>query len=151
MNLKLGRILFLFSIAGICALIYYSGLHSRKYTKDVDSASTHKIFKSNSASYEPFQHSPVLKNTIPDYADETLQYILQNGKAPDGYVGGRIFSNREKRLLDLDASGLRIRYQEWDVHPKSKSVNRGAERLITGSDGSAYFTSDHYNTFLKIR
>ncbi len=44
-----------------------------------------------------------------------------------------------------------ITYQEWDVNRKVSGVNRGAERLITGSDGSAYYTSDHYRTFTKIR
>jgi guanyl-specific ribonuclease Sa len=29
-------------------------------------------------------------------------------------------------------------------------VDRGAERLVTGSDGSAWFTADHYRTFLLI-
>ena len=27
----------------------------------------------------------------------------------------------------------------------------GPERLVTGSDGSAYYTDDHYKTFKKIR
>ena len=44
-----------------------------------------------------------------------------------------------------------IKYREWDTHPLRHGVNRGAERLITGSDGSAYFTEDHYRTFKKIR
>ena len=26
-----------------------------------------------------------------------------------------------------------------------------AERLVTGSDGSAHYTDDHYSTFKKIR
>lgn len=60
------------------------------------------------------------------------------------YQGGRVFGNREKKL----PKGLT--YQEWDVHPLTKS-KRGAERLITGSDGSVWYTADHYGTFEKVK
>ena len=58
-----------------------------------------------------------------------------------------------ERLLRLTVpfEGKAISYQEWDVNPKVHNVNRGAERLVTGSDGSAYYTSDHYRTFTKVR
>jgi guanyl-specific ribonuclease Sa len=29
-------------------------------------------------------------------------------------------------------------------------VDRGAERLVTGDDGSAWFTANHYQTFFLI-
>ena len=44
-----------------------------------------------------------------------------------------------------------ITYREWDVNPKPATGRRDAERIVTGSDGSAYYTSDHYQTFRKIR
>ena len=50
-----------------------------------------------------------------------------------------------------DANGKPITYREWDVNPSQPGVNRGAERLVTGSDGSAWYTSDHYQTFTRIR
>jgi guanyl-specific ribonuclease Sa len=87
---------------------------------------------------------------IPAYALEVLEYVQKNGDAPPGIVGGRTFSNREKRLPKTDASGAPIKYQEWDVHKKVQGKNRGAERLITGSDRVAYYTSDHYKTFQKV-
>ncbi len=87
---------------------------------------------------------------IPDYALEVLSYIRKNGEAPDGYVGGREFQNREKRLPAKSQDGKKIRYSEWDVHPKVKGQNRGPERLVTGSDHSAYYTRDHYKSFVKI-
>lgn len=89
-------------------------------------------------------------NKIPSYALNALQYIRQNGNAPDGYEGGREFQNRDKKLPLKDDSNKRIRYSEWDVHPKVKGKNRGAERLVTGSDHSAWYTKDHYKTFVKI-
>lgn len=84
-------------------------------------------------------------NEIPSYALDVLAYIEKNNEAPDGYVGGREFKNREKRLP------LEYNYREWDVHPKKKGKNRGAERLVTSNKGSAYYTKDHYRTFLKIK
>ncbi len=89
-------------------------------------------------------------NKIPSYALKVLQYIRQHGNAPDGYEGGREFQNRDKKLPQKEAGNKRIRYSEWDVHPKVKGKNRGAERLVTGSDHSAWYTKDHYKTFLKI-
>ena len=56
----------------------------------------------------------------------------------------------EASQMAKDAENKRIRYSEWDVHPKVQGQNRGPERLITGSDHSAYYTRDHYKTFLKI-
>jgi guanyl-specific ribonuclease Sa len=90
------------------------------------------------------------KGQIPAYVLEVLAHIRQYGEAPKGYVGGREFQNREKRLPVNDESGKKIRYSEWDVRPKERGQNRGPERLVIGSDRSAYFTSDHYKTFQKI-
>lgn len=78
---------------------------------------------------------------------ETLEYVLEHNKAPEGYAGGRTFQNREGIL----PRGPLLRYQEWDVHPKSPGENRGAERLLTCSDGSAYYTDDHYRSFVKLK
>ncbi len=90
-------------------------------------------------------------SAFPDYVIETLGHIKIYKKAPDGYVGGRTFFNREKRLPKTDDSGKKIKYREWDVHKKVKGKNRGAERLVTGSDGSAYYTKDHYRTFKRMK
>jgi ribonuclease T1 len=89
-------------------------------------------------------------NGVPAKAYDLLKYIRANGTAPDGYVGGRTFMNREKRLVITDATGRKIKYREWDVNPKKKGKNRGTERVITGSDESAYYTGDHYKTFTKF-
>ena len=87
---------------------------------------------------------------VPPHVLEVLSFVKNNNKAPEGYAGGRIFQNREKRLPQTEPSGRRIGYREWDVHPKVQGQNRGAERLVTGSDQSAWYTKDHYNTFLRI-
>jgi ribonuclease T1 len=87
---------------------------------------------------------------IPKKVYEVLKYVKENSTAPDGYVGGRRFGNYEKLLPQKDENGRRINYQEWDVNPKQKGRNRGAERLVTGSNSKAYFTKNHYKSFIEI-
>jgi dienelactone hydrolase len=94
--------------------------------------------------------APAVKG-IPDKAMKVLKHVDDNGDAMEGYEGGRNFGNFEKRLPQSDKQGRRIKYREWDVNPLRPGVNRGAERLVTGSDGSAYYTDDHYDSFKKIR
>ena len=90
------------------------------------------------------------RSKIPQKVYEVFKYIKENGEAPEGYIGGRKFGNYEKLLPQKDENGRRINYQEWDVNPKKQGRNRGAERLVTGSDGKAYFTKNHYKTFIEI-
>lgn len=96
------------------------------------------------------QENPQSNTKAPSYVLETLRFIRNNGQAPEGFVGGREFQNREKKLPAKTTEGQKIRYSEWDVHPKKQGKSRGAERLVTGSDHSAYYTKDHYKTFLKL-
>jgi ribonuclease T1 len=91
------------------------------------------------------------KAKVPAKVTTVLEYVDKNKKAPDGYEGGRHFGNFEKVLPQKDKDGKTITYHEWDVNPLKPGVNRGVERLITGSDGSAHYTEDHYKTFTKIR
>lgn len=88
---------------------------------------------------------------IPQKVRQVLEYVIKNNSPPDSYVGGRTFGNYEKRLPQYDENGKKIRYQEWDVNPKIPGKNRGAERLVTGSDGRAWYTDDHYETFTEIK
>ncbi len=85
---------------------------------------------------------------IPVQAYIVLDYIKKNNRPMSGYVGGRLFYNRENKLPNTLSKN--IVYREWDIYPKIKGKSRGPERLITGSDGVAYFTHDHYRTFIKI-
>ncbi len=88
---------------------------------------------------------------IPTKVYEVLKYIQTNHHPMPGYVGGSVFSNREKILPQVDSSGNPIQYQEWDVNPKIAGQNRGAERIVTGSDGRSWYTADHYQTFIQIK
>ncbi|MEV6094909.1 ribonuclease domain-containing protein [Nocardia sp. NPDC051981] len=92
---------------------------------------------------------------VPDQAYKTLVEI-DAGRWPGsanapGTHGGDTWNNRDASLPRKDASGKAISYQEWDVNPKQPGQTRDAERIITGSDGSAYYTGDHYKTFTRMR
>ncbi len=93
----------------------------------------------------------VAKELIPLKVYKILQYVRENGQPMYGYFGGRNFQNRERRLAIKDVSGNKIKYQEWDVNPKRGGVNRGVERLVTGSDNRAWYTNDHYQTFVEVQ
>ncbi len=87
---------------------------------------------------------------VPAYVIEILTYIRTNNKAPDNYIGGRIFYNREKKLPGRDEQNRMINYREWDVKEKITGESRGPERLVT-SENKAYYTKDHYTTFILIK
>lgn len=88
---------------------------------------------------------------IPAEALQVLAYVRDHGEAPPGHVGGRRFGNYEGRLPKLDARGRPIAYREWDIFPKRPGRSRGQHRLVTGGDGRAWYTADHYRTFTEIR
>jgi len=92
---------------------------------------------------------------VPDRAYATLVEI-DAGRWPGsanapGTKGGDQWMNRAGSLAAKDSASKPITYQEWDVNPKQRNQSRDAERIITGSDGSAWYTGDHYGTFTRMR
>ncbi|MFD3429460.1 ribonuclease domain-containing protein [Nocardia fluminea] len=100
--------------------------------------------------------APVTKTAgVPDRAYVTLVEI-DAGRWPgsanaQGTKGGEQFMNRGTKLPPKDSAGNPVKYQEWDVNPKQRNRGRDAERIVTGSDGSAWYTGDHYETFTRMR
>ena len=96
----------------------------------------------------------VVAAAIPAKAYVTLKKIdagtWPKSGAP-GTKGGGVWQNREGRLASKDPQGRPIAYREWDVNDKIQGRNRDAERIITGSDHSAWYTGDHYRTFERMR
>lgn len=78
-------------------------------------------------------------------AKEILEAIQKrHGDPLPGYIGGRTFQNRERRLPPG-------RYREYDVNPKIPGRDRGPERLVIEQrTGKAYYTGDHYVTFIPM-
>jgi len=85
------------------------------------------------------------EGAAPQKAYDLLAQLKQReGKPLPGYIGGRIFQNRERRLP-------RGRYREYDVDRKIPGRSRGAERLIIEQEtGKAYYTGDHYRSFVAL-
>jgi RHS repeat-associated protein len=90
-------------------------------------------------------------NDAPESVQSTLDYINENGRAPQGFKGGGVFQNIGSPLPTEDAAGNPISYQKWDVNPYTKGIDRGSDRLITGSNGTAYYTTNHYVSFIQIQ
>jgi guanyl-specific ribonuclease Sa len=91
---------------------------------------------------------------LPQNVRDTLKQI-DAGKWPGaanspGTKGGGEFKNREGFLPSTDASGKPIIYTKWDVNPKGDGA-RDSERIVTGTDGSAWYTDGHYGSFRRIR
>ena len=131
----------------------------RAYDPDADQRAADAIRLFLAEMFPPAKAAPVAKapaakaapKGIPDKVMKVLEHVDKHGEAMNGYEGGRTFGNFERRLPQTDDQGRRIKYREWDVNPLRPGVNRGAERMVTGSDGSAYYTSDHYGSFKKVR
>jgi len=82
---------------------------------------------------------------VPQKARDVLAEVeRRHGEPPPGHVGGRAFQNRERHLP-------RGSYREYDVNPKASGRARGAERIvIERKTGKAYYTRDHYETFVPM-
>jgi RHS repeat-associated protein len=95
------------------------------------------------------------QNLSPSKFRNVFDTVSETGEAPEGYRGGRTFQNDGRGggtvLPRMDPAGNPINYREWDVNPFQPGVNRGPERLVTGSDGSAWYTVDHYQTFQPLK
>jgi len=106
---------------------------------------------SESAKDNKFEHNQTSDQDVPEKVIKVLAYVREHGRSPQGYAGGRKFGNFEKRLPLKDSNARPMKYQEWDVNPKKKGKNRGAERLITSENRRAWYTRDHYDSFVEIR
>jgi ribonuclease T1 len=75
----------------------------------------------------------------------TLALIESNGPFPYPGKDGSTFSNREGKLPKRP----RGYYREYTV-PTAGAGNRGARRVVTGSEGERWYTRDHYRTFTRV-
>ncbi len=83
-------------------------------------------------------------NKAPQQVQDVLSHIKShNGSPPNGLKGGKTFGNTDGTL----PGG--VTYKEYDVNPKT-GATRDGERIVIGSDGSVYYTTDHYKTFTKL-
>jgi ribonuclease T1 len=94
---------------------------------------------------EPIKADEIEAANLPREARSTLQLIRSGGPFP--YVkDGTVFGNREG-LLPSEPRGY---YHEYTVKTPGER-DRGARRIIAGSNGEYYYTDDHYRSFRRIR
>ena len=94
--------------------------------------------------------SAQLSTVPPQEAYDTYYYAqTHNGAPPLGQKGGSVFNNdgRNGSQVLPYSSGP---YREYDIYPKVIGVNRGSERIVIGADASAWYTPDHYISFIKM-
>ena len=74
--------------------------------------------------------------------DFTLGALKAGGDFDNtGEGGGEILPRK-------DANGNDITYKEFDINNVKP---RDSKRFVSGSDGSVYYTDDHYMTFKRIK
>jgi len=91
----------------------------------------------------PIGEVPVAQ--LPQEARDTLRLIRKGGPFPYRKDGTE-FGNRERRLPVRE----RGYYREYTV-PTPGSKDRGARRIVAGSNADYYYTDDHYRSFRRIR
>lgn len=98
---------------------------------------------------------------VPEESQAVLRDIREYGVEAQGagpqLMGPHVprpFENSGKndgyQLPQFDSTGIPIRYREWGTVQSSMNPKWGGERVITGSDGSAYYTPTHYQTYIVM-
>jgi ribonuclease T1 len=81
---------------------------------------------------------------LPAEAVDTLQLIRDGGPFPFPR-DGLMFQNREGNLPKQEVGF----YHEYTVETPGAG-DRGARRIVTGADGSRFWTTDHYDSFREV-
>ena len=96
-------------------------------------------------------------SAIPSESADVIRSIQSSGVISQSGVRGpavpKTFANDGRsggQLLPLvDGAGNSITYREWGTVPNAGNLTPGGERIVTGSDGSIYYSPDHYQTFVR--
>jgi ribonuclease T1 len=83
-------------------------------------------------------------SSLPAQARQTVALIQRGGPFPYSH-DGIVYQNLE-RQLPPEPAGF---YHEYTVATPGSS-DRGARRIVTGRDGSFYYTDDHYASFRRV-
>jgi ribonuclease T1 len=97
------------------------------------------------ATFVPFSDLEIVaRSELPAEALDTLADIASGGPY-DFSRDDSVFQNREGILPDRQQG----HYREYTVITTG-SDDRGARRIVAGSDGELYYTCDHYGSFREI-
>ena len=109
------------------------------------------------------------KGVIPQEIKESVKSIWETGRLPEDKLwkkaqGPKEYENIPENdsgghiLPEKDVEGNPITYTEYDVKPPELTnkengklgLDRGKHRLVVGSNGSIYYSPDHYLTFIRL-
>ena len=109
------------------------------------------------------------KGVIPQEIKESVKSIWETGRLPEDKLwkkaeGPKGYGNMPENksgghiLPEKDVNGNPITYTEYDVKPPEPIVkengkpglDRGKHRIVVGSNGSIYYSPDHYLTFIRL-
>ena len=109
------------------------------------------------------------KGVIPQEIKESVKSIWETGRWPEDKLwkkaqGPKEYENIPENesgghiLPEKDVEGNPITYTEYDVKPPELTnkengklgLDRGKHRLVVGSNGSIYYSPDHYLTFIRL-
>jgi ribonuclease len=109
------------------------------------------------------------KGVIPQEIKESVKSIWETGRLPEDKLwkkaqGPKEYENVPENdsgghiLPEKDVEGNPITYTEYDVKPPELTnkengklgLDRGKHRLLVGSNGSIYYSPDHYLTFIRL-
>lgn len=103
-----------------------------------------------------------IPSSIPKNAQDAIDDIAKYGvdgtqgrAGTSGFAGPLVpgnFENSGRRgghiLPRKTGTGDPITYRKWGVWQSLDNPNPGGERIVTGSDGSVYYTPTHYQTYI---
>lgn len=111
-----------------------------------DGGSGDKPGTTTSATVSPHAGSGAVPlSSLPPQAAGTVALIEKGGPFPYPRNDGVVFHNAGS-VLPKHPDGW---YHEYTV-PTPGSSTRGARRIITGKDGTFYYTGDHYAHFVVV-
>lgn len=93
------------------------------------------------------------KDPIPKKAYDILERIKKNGgRPPGGYIKPSIFRNipQESGEKKIPNPNKKVEYVRYDIDPTYWDSKRGEERIIIGTDGSVWYTPDHYKSWFRM-
>jgi guanyl-specific ribonuclease Sa len=132
-------------VTGKNAEYYYTADHYGSFRTITDIAGSIEGKKQNQpAASTEIGLNKISVNDLPPEARETLRLIKKGGPFPYKQ-DNTVFSNYEG-VLPKQSGGY---YHEYTVITPGAS-NRGARRIVAGTVGEYYYTSDHYGSFKRI-
>jgi hypothetical protein len=96
-------------------------------------------------------------NTASGLGDDFVRALddIDNGVPRPNVRNPKPFGNDGRggttRLPGVDSSGNPISYVEHTVNPRPPGGSLDGSRIVTGSDGSVWAATDHFNTWTRVR